>query len=79
VLFLADVASAQTIVVNTSSDVTDFGGGAQSVADLPGPDGKISLAEAGLASDNTRPLKPSRPTLRTVTNVCSGSISAARF
>jgi hypothetical protein len=43
---------AQTIIVDTSSDVIDFGG-AQQVADLPGPDGKVSLPEAGLASDNT--------------------------
>ncbi len=45
-------AGAQTILVDTSNDVVDFGG-AQRVADLPGPDGKISLPEAGLASDNT--------------------------
>jgi hypothetical protein len=45
-------AGAQTIIVDTSSDVVDFGG-AQRVADLPGPDGKVSLPEAGLASDNT--------------------------
>lgn len=45
-------ASGQTIVVTTSADVLDFGG-AQKVADLPGPDGKVSLVEAGLASDNT--------------------------
>ena len=45
-------AGAQTIYVDTSSDVVDFGG-AQQVADLPGPDGRISLPEAGLASDNT--------------------------
>ncbi|MFO0972917.1 MAG: hypothetical protein U1A27_05705 [Phycisphaerae bacterium] len=45
-------ARAQTIYVDTSGDVVDFGG-AQQVADLPGPDGKISLPEAGLASDNT--------------------------
>ena len=45
-------AFAQTIYVDTSDDVVDFGG-AQQVANLPGPDGKISLAEAGLASDNT--------------------------
>ncbi|MCA9286509.1 MAG: right-handed parallel beta-helix repeat-containing protein [Phycisphaerales bacterium] len=51
-LLLAGTAGAQTIYVDTSADVTDFGG-AQQVADLPGPDGKISLAEAGLASDNT--------------------------
>ena len=49
---LAAPAGAQTIVVNTSADVVDFGG-AQQVADLPGPDGKVSLKEAGLASDNT--------------------------
>ncbi len=45
-------ASAQSIYVDTSDDVVDFGG-AQTVAELPGPDGKISLPEAGLASDNT--------------------------
>lgn len=44
--------SAQTVYVDTSDDVVDFGG-LQQVADLPGPDGKISLPEAGLASDNT--------------------------
>lgn len=52
VLALAGNASAQTILVDTAADVTDFGG-AQQVADLPGPDGRISLAEAALASDNT--------------------------
>ena len=45
-------AFAQTIYVDTSDDVVDFGG-AQQVLNLPGPDGKISLPEAGLASDNT--------------------------
>ncbi|MCG3131664.1 MAG: hypothetical protein FLDDKLPJ_02469 [Phycisphaerae bacterium] len=45
-------ASAQVITVTTSADVVDFQG-AQQVGDLPGPDGKVSLAEAGLASDNT--------------------------
>lgn len=45
-------AIGQTITVDTSNDVVDFGG-AQTVADLPGPDGKVSLPEAGLASDNT--------------------------
>ncbi len=49
---LAGAASAQTIYVDTSADTIDFGG-LQQVADLPGPDGKISLPEAGLASDNT--------------------------
>ncbi|MCB9838723.1 MAG: hypothetical protein H6813_05240 [Phycisphaeraceae bacterium] len=45
-------APAQTITVDTSSLVTDFTG-ARTVADLPGPDGKVSLLEAGIASDNT--------------------------
>jgi len=45
-------ARAQTIFVDTSNDVVDFGG-AQRVPDLPGPDGRVSLAEAGLAADNT--------------------------
>lgn len=46
------LAHAQTIYVTTAADVIDFGG-AQSVANLPGPDGRVSLAEAGIASDNT--------------------------
>jgi len=51
-LLLAGPAGAQTIVIDTANDVIDFGS-AQQVADLPGPDGKVSLPEAGLASDNT--------------------------
>lgn len=51
-LCLAGSAGAQTILVNTAADDVDFGG-LQRVSDLPGPDGKISLTEAGLASDNT--------------------------
>jgi parallel beta-helix repeat protein len=41
-----------TITVDTTSDVVDFGG-AQMVADLPGPDGLTSLREATIASTNT--------------------------
>lgn len=51
-LALAGAAPAQSIFVDTSADVVDFGG-SQQVADLPGPDGRVSLPEAGLASDNT--------------------------
>ena len=51
-LLSVSTANAQTIFVDTSGDVIDFGG-AQQVGNLPGPDGKVSLAEAGLASDNT--------------------------
>lgn len=47
------VAAAQdAIVVNTLHDTTDFAG-AQRVADLPGPDGKVSFREALTASNNT--------------------------
>src|SRR5512136_228133 len=49
---MTSMTFGQTITVNTSADTVDFGG-AQQVSDLPGPDGKVSLAEAGLASDNT--------------------------
>ena len=51
-LLTTSAALAQTIIVDTANDVIDFGGAMQ-VADLPGPDGKVSLPEAGLASDNT--------------------------
>jgi hypothetical protein len=43
---------AVTITVDTTSDVADFGG-AQTVADLPGPDGRTTLREATIASTNT--------------------------
>ena len=54
-LVMAIGAGAQaqtTITVDTTSDVVDFGG-AQTVADLPGPDGQTSLREATIASTNT--------------------------
>ena len=53
--WLAGLALGQggeVIIVDTSSDLVDFAGG-QTFADLPGPDGRVSLPEAGLASDNT--------------------------
>jgi parallel beta-helix repeat protein len=40
------------IIVNTTSDVTDFGG-SQQVSDLPGPDGFVTLREAMIAAENT--------------------------
>jgi hypothetical protein len=52
---LAALAAAQggsTIFVTTTSDSTDFGGG-QTVADLPGPDGRVSMREAVTAVNNT--------------------------
>ena len=44
--------SAQTIFVTTVSDVVDFGG-AQMVANLPGPHGKVSMREACIAANKT--------------------------
>src|SRR5574341_1079936 len=44
-------ASGETITVTTLEDVRDFGG-AQRVADLPGPDGRISFGEAVAAANN---------------------------
>jgi parallel beta-helix repeat protein len=52
---LPSSAAAQapvTITVDTTSNVVDFAG-AQTVADLPGPDGLTSLREAAIASTNT--------------------------
>lgn len=45
-------AGDETITVTTLNDVTDFGG-AQQVADLPGPDGRVSFREACTAANNT--------------------------
>lgn len=45
-------ARAQTVFVDTASNDIDFSGAMQ-VSDLPGPDGKVSLGEAAIASDNT--------------------------
>jgi hypothetical protein len=41
-----------TITVNSTSDVSDFGG-LWRVGDLPGPDGLVSLREAAIASTHT--------------------------
>src|SRR5262245_33130658 len=47
------LTAAQTITVTqASADVADFGG-AQTVSDLPGPDGRVTLREAVLAANNT--------------------------
>ncbi len=45
-------AGGELIIVDYFDDVTDFGG-AQQVADLPGPDGFVSFREALRAADNT--------------------------
>ena len=48
------VAAAEggTIVVDTTSDLEDFGG-AMTMTELPGPDGVVSLREAVTAANNT--------------------------
>lgn len=48
----AAALSAQTVYVTTISDIVDFGG-LQRVNNLPGPDGKVSMREAAIASNNT--------------------------
>ncbi len=45
-------AGGSTIIVNTTSNMEDFGG-AKTMTDLPGPDGVVSLREAITASNNT--------------------------
>lgn len=53
------VALAQTITVDISDDVIDINPDTATLADLPGPDGKISFSEAMIASNNT----PGRQTI----------------
>ncbi len=48
----AATAVGEIITVDTVNDVLDFGG-AQQVADLPGPDGRVSFREACAAANNT--------------------------
>ncbi|HZW10182.1 MAG TPA: GC-type dockerin domain-anchored protein [Phycisphaerales bacterium] len=45
-------AVGQTVTVDTVQDVVDFGG-AQTISDLPGPDGRVSFREAVIAANNT--------------------------
>lgn len=46
------LAQTSTIIVNSTSDIEDFGG-AQQIGDLPGPDGRVTLREAITAANNT--------------------------
>jgi hypothetical protein len=49
----AGYASAQTITVTTIADTVDINWQVATVADLPGPDGLVSLSEAFIASNQT--------------------------
>lgn len=48
----ASMPAPPKITVDTTNDVVDFGG-LQQVADLPGPDGRVSFREACTAANNT--------------------------
>ncbi len=50
---LCALSHAQTITVNWSQDDSVDFGGSQQVANLPGPDGHITFAEAVMAANNT--------------------------
>ncbi|MCA9292669.1 MAG: right-handed parallel beta-helix repeat-containing protein [Phycisphaerales bacterium] len=46
-------AMGATVTVTTGSNVTDIDFFTGTIADLPGPDGKVSMAEAMIATNNT--------------------------
>ena len=52
-MLLAATASAQTVTVNISADIVDINWQTATIADLPGPDGKVSFSEALIATNNT--------------------------
>lgn len=49
---LAGAAAGQTVTVDTVEDVVDFAA-PQTAAELPGPDGRVSMREAAMAATNT--------------------------
>jgi hypothetical protein len=50
---LAVPAAAQTVTVTTAADAIDVDTQTATIADLPGPDGKVSFSEALIATNNT--------------------------
>ncbi|MCA9001776.1 MAG: hypothetical protein KDB61_07630 [Planctomycetes bacterium] len=50
---LTVAAQAQTVTVTTTQDVIDINSFTGTIADLPGPDGLVSLSEAMIATNNT--------------------------
>lgn len=52
-LVLPGVAAAQTVTVTTAADTTDIDWQTATIADLPGPDGKVSFSEALIATNHT--------------------------
>lgn len=53
VLSLAGAADAATVTVTIPTDAIDVNAQTATVADLPGPDGEVSLSEALIATNNT--------------------------
>ena len=52
-LLVASPAAAQTVFVTTGDDLIDIDPNTGTIADLPGPDGKVSFSEALIATNNT--------------------------
>ena len=50
---LSSAAAAQTVTVTTGADVIDIDYFTGTIADLPGPDGKVSFLEAIVATNHT--------------------------
>lgn len=53
VLLAASAALSDTVVVTTGFDDIDIDWQTATIADLPGPDGKVSFSEAMIATNNT--------------------------
>lgn len=52
-LISSSVASGQDVVVTTANDAVDVDWQTATIADLPGPDGKVSFSEALIAANHT--------------------------
>lgn len=53
ITLVARSAFAQTVTVTTAADDVDIDWPTATIADLPGPDGKVSFSEAMIATNNT--------------------------
>ncbi|MCB9851662.1 MAG: hypothetical protein H6819_01095 [Phycisphaerales bacterium] len=53
IAILAQTGFAQTVTVTTGADVVDVDWQTATIADLPGPDGKVSFSEAMIATNHT--------------------------
>ena len=53
-LAASGLATAATVTVDSGTDPIDINWQTATIADLPGPDGRISFSEAMIATNNTR-------------------------